>query len=143
MEYYWIKWLHYIAFVSWMAFLFYQPRLYVYHAENLDNENFVKIVKIQERKMFNFIGYPAVVITFLTGISMILMNSSLMKMPHIHLKLTLVVLMLFFHIYLGICLKNFEKNCCKKSGKFFRILNEIPTILLLVIIFSMIIMPIL
>ncbi len=99
--YLWIKAIHIIFMVSWMAVLFYLPRLFVYHAENKDNKEFVKIVKVMEKRLFYVIGIPAFVITLITGLSMIFMNPELFKSGgwlHAKLKLVAVFFLQFFFI---------------------------------------------
>ena len=138
MEYYlYIKALHIVAFVAWMAVLFYLPRLFVYHTENKDSSDFVSVVKIQESKLYYFIGTPAILITILTGLLMIFLNIDLFKTGGwLHLKLLFAFLLIVYHLDCGRHLRNLHNNIYKKSGKFFRIYNEIPTIALFVIAFS-------
>ncbi|PAF53219.1 TIGR00701 family protein [Helicobacter sp. 13S00482-2] len=134
-EYYsWIKVMHIIAFVSWMAMLFYLPRIFVYHSENRSNKSYTDIAKVQERKLYSFIGKPAMVLTLITGILMIAINPTLFKMgAWLHLKLLFVVFLLIYHFVCGYYLKRFKDDRCEKSGIFFRIFNEIPTLCLIVI----------
>jgi len=142
MDYIWIKAIHIIFVISWMAVLFYLPRLFVYHAENKDNDGFVKVVKIMEKKLFYFIGIPAFVITLITGIAMIILNPELFKSGGwLHAKLTAVALLIGFFIHNEIVRRRFEKDLCNKSGKFFRIYNEIPTILMIIIVILVIVKP--
>lgn len=140
--YLWLKVIHIIFMVSWMAVLFYLPRLFVYHAENKDNENFVKVIKIMEKKLFYFIGIPAFLLTFISGISMIILNPELLKSGGwLHAKITLVILLAIFFFHNEYVRRKFEKDICNKSGKFFRMYNEIPTILLILIVILVIIRP--
>lgn len=142
MGYLWLKVLHIVFFVSWMAVLFYLPRLFVYHAENRENEGFVKVVKVMERKLFYFIGIPAFVITVITGVSMILLNPELIKSGGwLHAKITLVVLLSVFYFHNELVRRRFERDECNKSGKFFRMYNEIPTVLLILIVILVILRP--
>lgn len=132
-----IKALHIVAFTSWMAMLFYLPRLFVYHTENRDKADFVSVIKVQENKLYYFIGTPAIVITILTGIAMIAMNMDLFKSGGwFHLKLLFAFLLIAYHIDCGRHLKNLKKDIYAKSGKFFRFYNEFPTICIFVIAFS-------
>ncbi|ALV65663.1 protoporphyrinogen oxidase HemJ [Campylobacter fetus] len=138
--YLWVKWLHYAAFISWMAMLFYQPRLYVYHAEHIQNNGFVDVVKIQESKLYNGIGWIAMIITILSGLSILIFaKPELMKQGFFHMKLLCVIILIAYHFSLGYYLKQFKENRCKKSGKFFRMYNEVPTIIMFVIIYAMIV----
>lgn len=140
-SYSWIKWLHYMAFISWMAGMFYLPRLFVYHVEHADNKGFVEVVKIQEDKLFYFIQTPAMVITILTGFLMICANLSIMHQGYFHLKLLFALCLVAYNFDNYRYLKQLKANTCKKSGKFFRMYNEIPTLCLMGIIFGMIVMP--
>lgn len=140
--YLWLKVIHIIFMVSWMAVLFYLPRLFVYHAENKDNLNFVKVVKIMEKKLFYFIGIPAFLLTFISGISMIILNPELLKSGGwLHAKIAFVILLSIFFFHNEYIRRKFEKDICNKSGKFFRMYNEIPTILLILIVILVIIRP--
>lgn len=140
--YLWVKVFHIVFFVSWMAVLFYLPRLFVYHAENKTNDGFVKVVKVMEKKLFYFIGVPAFVITFITGLSMIFMNPDLLKSGGwLHAKITLVILLAVFYFHNEYIRRKFEKDECNKSGKFFRLYNEIPTVLLILIVILVILKP--
>lgn len=136
MEYLWIKALHIIAFVSWFVVLFYLPRLFVYHTDNKDKNDFVEIVKIQEHKLYFFIGTPALVITFLTGIFMIFLNIGLFKTgAWLHVKLLFVFILFIFHIDCGRNLIKLKNNIYTKSSRYYRIYNEIPTLFLFIIVF--------
>lgn len=139
--YLWFKFLHFAAFISWMAVLFYLPRLYVYHAENIDNKDFVIRVKYMEKMLFHAIGWIAMGLTIFSAIMLIMAKPGLLKEGYFHLKMTAGALMIAYHFWLFYYLKKFEKDECKKSGKYFRTLNEIPTILMFVILYAMIIMP--
>ncbi|ASQ31102.1 hypothetical membrane protein (UPF0093 domain) [Campylobacter avium LMG 24591] len=141
-NYIWLKWLHYLAFISWMAGLFYLPRLFVYHSENLENKGFVEVVKVQERKLFYYIQNPAMIVTVLTGLLMLLANSALLSTGgYMHAKLSFAFLLLVFHFSTLSFVKAFQNDTCKRGSKFFRIYNEIPTLLLIAIITMMILKP--
>jgi putative membrane protein len=143
MEYYeWILAFHVMSFMSWMAMLFYQPRLYVYHTENIDNKDFVKVIKIQEDKLFNFIGVPAFWATFLSGLAMIYLNPDLFKSGvWLYVKLVAVVFLIAYHYSLNHFRKQLLKDKCTKNGKFFRFYNEVPTLLMIVIVIMVVIKP--
>ncbi|MDE6886668.1 MAG: protoporphyrinogen oxidase HemJ [Helicobacteraceae bacterium] len=132
-----IKALHVVAFVSWMAVLFYLPRLFVYHTENKEKKEFVSVIKIQEDKLYYFIGTPAILITIITGLAMIAMNLDLFKSGGwLHLKLLFAFFLIIYHLDCGRHLKNLKKDIYNKSGKFYRFYNELPTICLFVIAFA-------
>jgi putative membrane protein len=128
--------------VSWMAVLFYLPRLFVYHAENKDNKNFVKVVKIMEKRLFYVIGIPAFILTVVSGLGMIFLNPSLLSSGGwLHAKIVLVLILSVFFFHNEYVRRKFEKNECSKSGKFFRMYNEIPTIILILIVILVILKP--
>lgn len=139
-EYYlWIKALHVVAFTSWMSMLFYLPRLFVYHAENIQNDGYTQIVKIQQEKLYRFIGQPAMGLTLITGILMLSANPTLFKSGGwLHLKLFFVVILVCYHFVCGGYVRAFKKDSCARSAKFFRFFNEIPTLCLIVIAFSVV-----
>ncbi len=143
MEYYnWILAFHVMSIISWMAMLFYLPRLYVYHAEFKDNYGFTEVVKIQEKKLYTFIGIPAFWASLLSGLAMIALNPDLFKSGlWLHIKLTAVALMILYHFSLGYFLKKFANDTCTKSGKFFRIYNEVPTLLMIIIVIMVVVKP--
>ncbi len=143
MEYYnWILVFHIISFVSWMAMLFYLPRLFVYHQEHSNNKEFVKVVKIQELKLYKYIGVPAFWATLISGILMISLNPSLFKSGGwLHAKLLFVVFLIAYHFSLGYFRKELEFDRCSKSGKFFRFYNEVPTLLMILIVIMVIVKP--
>ncbi len=143
MEYYnWILAFHVMSVISWMAMLFYLPRLFVYHAENSHNEGFIKVVKIQEHKLYYFIGVPALWASVLSGGAMLALNPELFKSGlWLHIKLSAALLLVLYHFSLRYFLKKFEADSCTKSGKFFRAYNEIPTLLMILIVIMVMVKP--
>ena len=143
MNYYLLfKSLHLIAVISWMAGLLYLPRIFVYHAENNTEKNTSEIFKIMERRLMFFIMTPAMILSWFFGIFLILINEiSITLNLWVQTKLFLVVLLTIYHLFLGYYLRKFALDQNKKSAKFFRIINEIPTILLILIIFVIIYKP--
>lgn len=144
--YQWLKVIHILSFVSWMAMLFYIPRLFVYHAEHLDNTGFGEVVKVQESKLYYFIGWPSMIATLVSGVWLIVLlgGGEFMKTAGwLHIKLTFVVLLVLYHLICGCYMKQLAKHQCKRSGRFFRIFNEIPTLLLIVIVYLVIFQPVL
>lgn len=136
-EYYQIiKALHFMAFVSWMAALFYIPRLFVYHRENADNADFVRVVKVQERRLYKGIQVPAMVGSVLTGCAMLWANPTLLQAPYMHAKLVFAVLLLVYHFSTAHYLRQLRDDKCVRSGVFFRAYNEVPTLLFIAIVFS-------
>jgi len=136
MEYYlWIVVFHIMAVMSWMAMLFYQPRLYVYHTEHKNKPDFVEVVKIQEYKMYKYIGLPAMWATVISGFIMISMRPDLLDGDGwLHAKLFFALLLIAYSFSLEYYRKELEKGNYPKSGSFFRAYNEVPTILSLLIV---------
>ena len=137
------KSLHIIAVISWMAGLLYLPRIFVYHVENINDQNSTNIFKTMEKKLYFYIMIPAMILSWIFGLILIyIVGFDVLSATWIQLKLIFVVLLTFYHFYLGQCLKNltFEQN--NKTSKFFRIINEIPTILLILIVFIVVFKPI-
>ncbi|MDR0664928.1 MAG: protoporphyrinogen oxidase HemJ [Helicobacteraceae bacterium] len=140
--YLWIKVVHIVAMISWFAGMFYLPRLFVYHAENRDNKEFARIVKIQERKLWKYISLPAFWTTLVAGLSMIAVRPELLQSGGwLHAKLTLVAALIGWFFYAGHLRKRLENDTCNKSGAFFRVFNEVPTLFLIAIVILTIIKP--
>ncbi len=137
------KSLHLIAVISWMAGLLYLPRIFVYHVENLNDQNSSYIFKTMERKLFFYIMMPAMILSWIFGFILILtIGADVLFTLWVKLKLLFVILLTIYHFYLFKLLKDFNLNRNTKSSKFFRILNEVPTILLILIVFIVIFKPI-
>ncbi|EDP73617.1 protoporphyrinogen oxidase HemJ [Hydrogenivirga sp. 128-5-R1-1] len=140
--YLWIKAFHVISVISWMAVLFYLPRLFIYHTENKDNKEFVKVVKVMEYKLHKFIGIPAFWATIITGVLMLVLNPAVFKSGGwIHLKLTAAILMIGYYIHMSFVRKSLEKENYIYSSKFLRLYNEVPTILMIIIVIMAIVRP--
>ena len=141
--YFFLKSLHLIAVISWMAGLLYLPRIFVYHVENYEKKETTEIFKIMEKKLYFYIMFPAMILSWIFGLILIsLIDFSSLAFLWLQLKLILVLLLSFYHFYLGSCLKDLSIDKNTKSSNFFRIINEIPTILLVIIIFIVIYKPI-
>ena len=137
------KSLHLIAVISWMAGLLYLPRVFVYHVENIDHKISSSIFKTMERKLFYFIMMPAMILSWIFGLILIsIIGFEVLSATWIKLKLLLVILLTLYHFYLSKLLSNFNLDQNTKSSKFFRIINEVPTILLILIVFIVIFKPI-
>ena len=144
MNYYLLfKSLHLIAVISWMAGLLYLPRIFVYHVENSEKKEAKEIFETMERKLYFYIMRPAMIATWFFGIILIYINGlDVLSQLWMNIKLGLVVLLTIYHEYLGACFKSLKFNTNTKTSKFFRIINEVPTILLIFIIFIVIFKPI-
>ena len=137
------KSLHLIAVISWMAGLLYLPRIFVYHVENLNDQNSCSIFKIMESKLFFYIMTPAMILTWIFGFVLIHVSGfDILFTLWIKLKLLLVILLTFYHFYLAHCLNDLKLGQNTKTSKFFRIINEVPTILLIFIVFIVVFKPI-
>ena len=136
------KSLHLIAVISWMAGLLYLPRIFVYHSEN-NNEIISNVFKTMERKLFYYIMTPAMVLSWLFGLALVheIGFEQLVNM-WLKLKLILVTLLTVYHFYLGVLLSQFKLDQNKKTSKFYRYINEIPTLLLILIVFIVVFKPI-
>lgn len=146
--YLWIVWFHVISLISWFAALFYLPRLFVYHAEHADNAGFVEVVKIQEYKIFKYIGVPAMWATVASGALLVYLSTEhysgvnlLQTGGWLHAKIFFVVVLMGYFLSLGAIRKKLQQDKCTKSGKFFRYYNEVPTLLMLVIVAMVIVRP--
>ena len=137
------KSLHIIAVISWMAGLLYLPRIFVYHVENNEEKKISNVFKVMEKKLYFYIMTPAMILSWLFGIALLhYLGIDQVQQFWLKAKILLVVILTLYHLYLGICLKNFAIDINRRSSKFFRIFNEVPTILLILIIFVVIFKPI-
>ena len=137
------KSLHLIAVISWMAGLLYLPRIFVYHAENINKEEISTVFKTMEKKLYNYIMMPAMLLSWLFGLILIShVGFETLSSKWLQIKLVLVILLSIYHFYLGSLLFSFNENNNTKSSKFFRWLNEFPTLLLIIIVFIVIFKPI-
>tara|TARA_B110000196_G_C20641939_1_gene428902 strand:+ start:113 stop:547 length:435 start_codon:yes stop_codon:yes gene_type:complete len=137
------KSLHLIAVISWMAGLLYLPRIFVYHVENLNDQNICLTFKTMERKLFFYIMTPAMILTWLFGLILIYISGlDILFALWIKLKLLFVILLTLYHFYLARCLNDFKLEQNTKTSKFFRIINEVPTVLLVFTVFIVVFKPI-
>ncbi|NLD14905.1 MAG: protoporphyrinogen oxidase HemJ [Gammaproteobacteria bacterium] len=141
MSYLWIKALHIIAMVCWFAGLFYLPRLFVYHASSDDKISRDRFC-IMERKLYRGIMHPSLVATLGLGLTMLWMNPALLKMPWMHIKLTLLAVLIGYHFSLGVFLRRFASDIDRKSHVFYRWYNEVPVIFLLAIVILAVVKPV-
>ena len=135
------KSLHLIAVISWMAGLLYLPRIFVYHSEANDSSQ-KTVFKTMERKLYNYIMMPAMMLSWLFGILLIhSLGFSVFGELWMQIKIVSVVIMTYYHFTLGKYLNDFAIDNNQKTSKFFRIYNEIPTVILIVVIFVVIFKP--
>ena len=135
------KSLHLIAAISWMAGLLYLPRIFVYHSET-NHESQKDVFKTMERKLYNYIMMPAMLLSWLFGILLIhSLGFTIFLEFWMKIKIVLVSILTYYHFLLGKYLNAFAKNNNQKSSKFFRIINEVPTIILIVVVFVVVFKP--
>ena len=135
------KSLHLIAVISWMAGLLYLPRIFVYHSE-ATHDSQKKVFKTMERKLYNYIMMPAMLLSWLFGFLLIhSLGFSVFLELWMQIKIVLVTILTYYHFLLGKYLSEFAIDNNDKSSKFFRIINEIPTIILIVVVFVVIFKP--
>jgi len=136
------KSIHLIAVISWMAGLLYLPRIFVYHVEKENNKEVSKTFEIMERRLMIYIMNPAMFFSWVMGLLLILSHGGgILSALWVQLKLFLVILLTIYHFILFGYLKKFAMKKNTKSARFFRIINEIPTVLLILIIFVIIYKP--
>lgn len=140
MLYLWIKALHVVAIISWMAGMLYLFRLYVYHA--MESEAAVRArLEVMERNLLQVITTPSMLAALATGITMLLMNPALLKQPWMHIKLTAVLGLCAMHGMASAWRKKLIQNSQFKSHRFFRVMNEVPTLLMVIIVIMIIVRP--
>ena len=143
MNYYLLfKSLHLISVISWMAGLLYLPRIFVYHAENTEDKNISDVFKVMEKKLYFYIMTPAMILSWIFGLLLIhSIGFQQLGQKWMLLKIIFVILLSLYHFYLGNTLNQFKFNQNTHSHKFYRLINEIPTILLILIVFVVIFKP--
>ncbi len=135
------KSLHLIAVISWMAGLLYLPRIFVYHAE-AEHDSQRSIFKVMERKLYNYIMMPAMLLSWLFGILLIhSLGFTVFSELWMQIKTALVLLLTLYHFLLGKYLNDFATNNNEKSSKYYRIINEVPTLILIVVVFVVVFKP--
>ena len=137
------KSLHLISVISWMAGLLYLPRIFVYHSETIENFDMSSVFKTMEGKLYYYIMMPAMFLSWFFGLILIsIIGFESLGLGWLKLKIIFVILLTIYHFYLGKILHEFKLGINKNSSKFFRWINEIPTILLILIVFIVIFKPI-
>ena len=137
------KSLHLISVISWMAGLLYLPRIFVYHSQNNTQQIISEVFKVMERKLFFYIMTPAMILSWAFGLILIHeIGFDKLGQTWMILKLIFVTLLTLYHFYLGRILRQFKEDLNTHTHKFYRLINEIPTLLLILIIFVVIFKPI-
>lgn len=141
MPYQWIKALHVISVFAWMAGMFYLPRLFVYHVDAKIGSELSETLKIMERRLLRVIINPSMIASYLFGIWLIAMNPEILHEKWLHLKFSFVLAMTLVHALLARARRKFAMDKNTHSARYFRILNEVPTLLLIGIVIMVIIRP--
>ena len=140
-NYLWIKAFHVIAVISWMAGLLYLPRLFVYHAKAKQGTESSEMLKIMEYKLQKFIMNPAMIAAIFFGVLLLIVKDVEWSKKWIYIKLIAVLGFVFVHHFLAKYRKNFKDDNNIHSSTYFKILNEVPTVLLVIIIIMIYIKP--
>ena len=136
------KSLHLISVISWIAGLLYLPRIFVYHAENSSEKKASEIFKTMERKLFYYIMTPAMILSWIFGVILIhVIGFQELGQTWMILKIIFVIILTLYHFYLGKILVQFKIDQNVYSHKFYRFINEIPTLLLILIVFVVVFKP--
>jgi len=139
------KSIHLIAVISWMVGLLYLPRIFVYHSESVENkksEDLMSTFKIMERRLFIYIMNPAMIASWIFGVLLIhTIGTDNLSSLWLQLKLLFVIILTMYHFFLFQCLRKFAENNNSYSPRFYRIINEIPTVILIVIVFIIVFKP--
>ena len=139
------KSIHLIAVISWMAGLLYLPRIFVYHSEAVKNnksEDLMSTFKVIERRLFVYIMNPAMIVSWIFGVLLFhTIGVDNFGSIWLQLKLVLVIILTIYHFFLLQCLRKFADNNNSYSSRFYRIINEIPTVLLIAIVFIVVFKP--
>ena len=142
-SYLFFKSLHLIAVISWMAGLLYLPRIFVYHVENREKKEATDVFEMMEKRLFFYIMRPAMIVSWILGLILIYINGiEIFSQLWMQLKIVLVILLSVYNDYLGKCLESLKNKTNIRSSKFFRIINEIPTVILIFVVFLVIFKPI-
>ena len=143
MDYNYVKAFHVIAIVAWMAGMFYLPRLYVYHVGAKAGSELSETLKLMEHRLLRFIINPAMIISWLLGLILIFGYDviDLRTAGWLHVKLTAVVLLTVLHILLAKWRKDFAADRNTRSAGFYRVINEVPTVLLVIIVIMVVVKP--
>ena len=136
-----IKSFHLVAVISWMVGLLYLPRLFVYHNDAKFNTELDQILLLMENRLLKIIMMPAIVLTYVLGFTLVYYNNYLITEYYFILKIFFVLFLTVFHLYLSRLYKSFEKGYRIKTTIFYKKINEIPTILMIIIILLVIVKP--
>ena len=137
----WLKVVHIVSVVAWMAGLFYLPRLFVYHSDTLPGGETSELFKTMERRLMGTIMRPAMIVSLLSGVLLFVAAQFDLLQFWLLGKLAAIILLILFHGVLEVCLRQFALDQRIKSARFFRVINEIPTVLLIIIVIFVVVKP--
>ncbi|WP_040485251.1 protoporphyrinogen oxidase HemJ [Lutibaculum baratangense] len=137
----WIKTAHILSLIAWMAALFYLPRLYVYHADALQGGEASETFKVMERRLLRAIANPAMIATWIFGLWLAVAYVGFAGNGWLHAKIFLVVLLTGYHMMLARWRRGFAGDANERSARFYRIMNEVPTLLLIAIVILVVVKP--
>jgi len=138
--YLWIKSLHVVSIIAWMAGLLYLPRLFVYHCGAAAGSEMSETFKVMERRLLRAIMTPAMILAWITGLTLAV-QAGFFTAGWMHFKLLLVLIMSGAHGYMSRCVRTFAADANTRSHKFYRVLNEVPTLLMLAVVVAVIVKP--
>ena len=138
--YLWIKSLHVVSIIAWMAGLLYLPRLFVYHCGAAAGSEMSETFKVMERRLLRAIMTPAMILAWITGLTLAV-QAGFFTAGWMHFKLLLVLIMSGAHGYMSRCVRTFAVDANMRSHKFYRVLNEVPTLLMLAVVVAVIVKP--
>ena len=141
MIYLYLKAIHIVSVISWMVGLLYLPRLFVYHSETQPDSIMYEIFLIMEKRLMKIIMLPSMVLTLISGLFMIYINDEIVFEHYFQLKVLFLLILFGFHGYLSKERKKFEQGKNLKTAGFYRKINEIPTVLMIIIIFLVVVKP--
>jgi putative membrane protein len=137
----WIRAFHVIAVIAWMSGMLYLPRLFVYHTEAAPGSAESERFKVMERKLLRLIMNPAMIAVWIFGLAQIWLIPGILEEGWLHAKLTLVLILSGLHGYFAMCVKKFARDANDKTARFYRILNEVPAVLMALIVILVIVQP--
>lgn len=141
MSYEWVKALHVLSVISWMAGLLYLPRLFVYHAGAAPGSETSETFKVMERRLLRGIMNPAMIAAYVFGVWMLVLSPEWLKQPWMHAKLTAVAAMTVSHMAMAKWRRAFAEDRNVRSDRFFRVVNEVPTVLMIAVVVFVIVKP--
>ena len=141
MYYLYIKSFHLIFLIAWMVSLLYLPRLFVYHSSISSTSSSYNLFLLMEKRLIKIIAIPAMIFTILFGMMLLINNNELLYERYFVIKLLLVLLLIIYQIYLTLVYLVFKKKVNKRSSNFYKLINEIPTIFMIIIILLVVLKP--